>query len=459
MAQLASGTRPPADPLCHTDLDTLHRQLLARAPDEGAAFIATEPGRSRLLLRSYRVFGEKELDAASGELSVTEEAQAAELATLKRGGHALVEVHTHPGSGAAVGFSRFDQEQLPPFARYVRLKLPGRPFGALVLSERGYAGRVWTDAGVEPLTIRPVGQRIAVSEWVDPAGVDPISRVDRRFDRQIRSLGPGGQARIQALQVGVVGLGGTGSQVVQQLAHLGVRRYVLVEDDVVEASNLARLAGATRWDPLLRRRKVAVARRTIRRLSPTAAVSCPGSLRRRAALAALSDVDVIVGCVDNDGARLVMSELAAAYLVPYLDIGVGIEGEGPARTIGGRVSFYLPGGPCLACADEIDFDEVAEDLESEALRSIRVQRGYARDRRVEPALMPLNGVVASLGMTEFLAFATGIRPVIPFTRYDTMRGRLVRQSVEASPDCVVCRPAYGMGDRQMLDRYALDART
>ncbi len=409
-----------------TDLATLHRQLLARAPDEGAAFIAAEPGRPGLLLRSYRVFGEKELDPAFGELSVADDAQTAELAALKRGGHALIEVHTHPGSGPAVDFSRFDQEQLPPFARYVRLKLPGKPFGALVLSEHGYAGQLWTDAGVEPLTIRPVGQRSAVPEWVDPADIDPISRVDRRFDRQMRSLGPDGQARIQALRVGVVGLGGTGSQVVQQLAHLGVRRYILV---------------------------------TIRRLSPTAGIKCVGSLRQRPALAALSDVDVIVGCVDNDGARLVMSELAAAYLVPYLDIGVGIEGEGPTSTIGGRVSFHLPGGPCLACADEIDFDEIAEDLESEALRNIRVQRGYARDRRVEPALMPLNGVIASLGMMELLAFATGLRPVIPFTRYDTMTGRLVRQSVEASSDCVVCRPAYGMGDRQMVDRYALGART
>jgi hypothetical protein len=73
--------------------------------------------------------------------------------------------------------------------------------------------------------------------------------------------------------------------------------------------------------------------------------------------------------------------------------------------------------------------------------------------------MPLNGVVTSIGMTELLAFVTGLRPVIPFTRYDAMNGRLIRQSVEASPDCVVCRPAYGMGDRQMVDRYALDTRT
>jgi hypothetical protein len=56
---------------------------------------------------------------------------------------------------------------------------------------------------------------------------------------------------------------------------------------------------------------------------------------------------VIIGCVDNDGARLVMSELAAANLVPYLDIGVGIEGEAPSESMGGRVSFCLPAVPVL----------------------------------------------------------------------------------------------------------------
>jgi molybdopterin-synthase adenylyltransferase len=441
------------------DLAALQRGLFARAPAEAAAFLAVEPAASALVLRSFRVFTDKEYDAASVELSVTEESQVAQLAALKRAGHAVVEVHTHPGAGRGVGFSLFDKEQLPRFARYVRLKLKGAPFGALVMSEEGYSGRVWTDTGVEPLTIHPVGQRMAIPDWANLPSHRSDSRANHRFDRQVRALGVDGQARIQALRVGVVGLGGTGSVVVQQLAHLGVRHYVLVEDDLVEASNVSRLAGATRWDPVLRRRKTTVARRTIRRLLGRVEVDSPGSLRTRTALAALRDVDVMIGCVDNDGARLVMSELAAANLVPYLDIGVGIEGEAPSESMGGRVSFYLPGGPCLACADDLDFDEAAEDLESEGLRNIRVERGYARERGVEPALMPLNGAVASLAMMELLAFATGVRPVIPFSRYDAMHGRLIPQSVELNQECVVCRPANGMGDRHRVERYALAEAT
>lgn len=449
-------------------LADLHRRVLSHAPEEGAAFLAVEPaGQRRLVVRWCRVFEREELETGvRGELVLSEQAQVAALAAVKREGHAAVEVHTHPGSGSKVGFSPFDEEQLPAFARYVRHKLPGRPFGALVLGERGYAGRIFTDSGTEPLVLTAAGERGAVPGWLgDPApGPTPEPPVDlgSRFDRQVRALGIEGQQAIAALRVGVVGLGGTGSQVVQQLAHLGVRSFVLVDDDRVETSNLHRLAGAAWWDSLLRRRKDAVAARLVRRVLRRAEILKTGTLRCRASLDALAGVDLVIGCLDNDGARLVLSELAAAHLVPYLDIGVGIEGEGKMEgeqgpaSMGGRVSFALPGGPCLACADELDFGEAAEDLEGEQLRAIRAERGYAHDRRVEPALMPLNTVLAGLAMIEFLAFATATRPVIPFQRYDALGGRVVVQRVVLEPDCPVCRPAFGMGDRQEMKRYALD---
>jgi molybdopterin/thiamine biosynthesis adenylyltransferase len=436
------------------DFDELHRRLFSYAPEEAAAFLAVELANGHLLVRSFHVFEPKDLDGeAFGGVSVYEEAQVRELAAIKRAGHAVVEVHTHPGSGDHAAFSSYDDDELPAFARYVQNKLPGRPFGALVLAEAAYAGRAWSAERLPTaLEIRAVGESTASPEWLRRNGGTPL---DRSFDRQIRALGPAGQRDLSALRVGVVGLGGTGSQVVQQLAHLGVRNFVLVEDDRVERTNLPRLAGATWWDALLGRQKASVAQRLIRRLAPRATIAKTGSLRKPESLRALSSVDLIVGCVDNDGARLVLSELAAAYLVPHLDIGVGIEGHGDDRAIGGRVSFYLPGGACLACADELDFAEAAEDLEAEAVRRIRVERGYARERAVEPALMPLNTVLVGAAMVELLAFVTGVRPVIPFQRYDAIESRLIRQGVEPNEDCPVCRPAFAMGDRQAIDRYAI----
>jgi molybdopterin-synthase adenylyltransferase len=439
------------------DLEQLRTQLFATAPAESAAFLAAEPHGANLLVRSFRVFGSHELEGAGFEsATILEDVQTGELAALKRAGHALIEVHTHPGSRARVRFSAFDEEELPRFARYVQYKLRGLPFGALVLGENGYEGRSWSAAGEEgALRLRVVGQATQTPAWIGN-GRTTGGVVRAQFDRQVRALGHEGQARLHSLRVGVVGLGGTGSQVVQQLAHLGVRDVVLVEDDRVEKSNLPRLAGATSLDALLRRRKTAVAKRAIRRLTRRARVVTTGTLRSARSLRQLQRVDLIIGCVDNDGARLILAELAAAHLIPYLDIGVGIEREEDATpAVGGRVTFYLPGGPCIACADELDFAEAAEDLESEVVRRIRMERGYARLRSVEPALMPLNTVLVGAAMIELLAYVTGVRPVVPFLHYDALRTRMVPQNVERSADCPICIPAHAMGDRHNIERYAL----
>lgn len=437
------------------DVSLLHRRLFESSPDEGAAFLAVEPSGNHLVLRSSHVFESDEREQGNGELTIREDSQLARLAAAQRQGHALVEVHTHPGSGDRVNFSRFDDSQLPRFARYVRLKLRGRPFGALVLGERSQQGRIWrTDSQPEPLALQPVGEAAAVPAWLDTEDA-PDVHLDPMFDRQIRALGPTGQRKLANLRVGIVGLGGTGSQIVQQLTHIGVRSFVLVEDDRTERSNIPRLAGARRRDASLHRSKAAVSRRLIRRVGARTHVLSTGTLRTRRSLRELMSVDLIVGCVDNDGARLILAELSAAHLVSYLDLGVGIETES-GLGVGGRSSFYLPGGPCLACADELDLAEAAEDLESEGLHRIRVQRGYARDRRVEPALMPLNGVVASLGMMEVLAFTTGFRPVSPFLRYDALAQKVVSVNATVQEQCPVCRPAHAMGDRQAVLRYAFD---
>ena len=53
-----------------------------------------------------------------------------------------------------------------------------------------------------------------------------------RYDRQISLFGLEGQNRIKAVRVGLVGLGGLGSHLAQQLAYLGVTRYALVDGDL-----------------------------------------------------------------------------------------------------------------------------------------------------------------------------------------------------------------------------------
>ena len=53
------------------------------------------------------------------------------------------------------------------------------------------------------------------------------------------------EAILDAATIGIVGLGGGGSHVVQQTAHMGVGGYVNADPDVIEDTNTNRLIGGT----------------------------------------------------------------------------------------------------------------------------------------------------------------------------------------------------------------------
>ena len=55
---------------------------------------------------------------------------------------------------------------------------------------------------------------------------------EERFDRNIRFFGKQGQARLRSASVAIVGVGGLGLHVAQQLAHLGVGALTLIDDEV-----------------------------------------------------------------------------------------------------------------------------------------------------------------------------------------------------------------------------------
>src|SRR5207245_2349911 len=131
-----------------------------------------------------------------------------------------------------------------------------------------------------------------------------------RFDRQVRAFGPEFQSRIVRCRVGVVGVGGLGSVMVELLARLGVRDWVLVDPDRVEPSNLNRLLGATARDAGHRTPKIDVAARAARAIDRQARVRrfrC--SVFAPRALRALKGCDLIIATTDNAASRLVLNAL------------------------------------------------------------------------------------------------------------------------------------------------------
>ena len=330
----------------------------------------------------------------------------------------------------------------------------------MVLGGASVDGLIWTNPG-KPDPIAEV--RVIGNDWMRlattsaPRPVRPLARTkSERYVRQILALGDAGQRILETVHVAIVGLGGLGSLVAEQLAHLGVRRFTVVDNDRLETTNLNRLVGAKRSD--VGRLKVDIAARNIRGISRASKVErIPRNVRESEALDALKLADFIFGCVDSDSARLILNELALAYQVPYIDSGVGIAAiEGRIAEAGGRVIVWVPGRPCLLCAAEIDVRIAAEELENEDQRRFRREHGYVSGADVPaPSVISLNATVASIAVTEFLALATGVRQSQCYTYYDLLEQRMGPRIVRANDNCVACAVA-AFGDRVNIQRYGLE---
>src|SRR5712671_2018083 len=111
-------------------------------------------------------------------------------------------------------------------------------------------------------------------------------------------LGAGSDVLLHEIRAAIIGLGGGGSHIVQQLAHLGVGHFFLCDDDTVESSNLNRLVGATYQDAVYGTSKTHVASRLIKSVNPSAVVE-PLMEKWQVSERLLRSCDVVFGCVDS----------------------------------------------------------------------------------------------------------------------------------------------------------------
>ena len=126
------------------------------------------------------------------------------------------------------------------------------------------------------------------------------------------------------MRVGVVGCGGTGSAVLEQLARLGVGSLTFVDHDVVTPTNITRIHGSTIAD--VDRPKVEMMRDHLADIGlGTELNPVEGNVTRREVMEQLRGCDVVFGYTDDDGGRAVLSRLAYWYLLPVIDMGVIIK--------------------------------------------------------------------------------------------------------------------------------------
>ncbi|MCL2515229.1 MAG: ThiF family adenylyltransferase [Microbacteriaceae bacterium] len=160
-----------------------------------------------------------------------------------------------------------------------------------------------------------------------------------RYSRQLMlpGFGSGGQAALGAARVLVIGAGGLGCNVLPQLAALGVGTIGIVDDDVVDASNLHRQTLYAPGD--VGAPKAARAAARLRELNPDVAVQVHlDRLTSANALALFDSYDLVVDGSDNFPTRYLADDAASLSGMPVVwgavhqyggQAGVAWDAEGP----------------------------------------------------------------------------------------------------------------------------------
>jgi molybdopterin/thiamine biosynthesis adenylyltransferase len=269
-----------------------------------------------------------------------------------------------------------------------------------------------------------------------------------RFDRQVRAFGKEGQEKLAALNVAIVGLGGIGGIVAEELARLGVGHFVLIDHDAADPTSQNRLPGLSVDDVARKLLKVDLAKRQIRIANPDAVVEVlPMKIFNREAIEAAAEADLIVCGTDDSASRFAVNEVSLSHLRPYMDIATGISTEsGKLAGVGGRYTFTFPGSGCLLCAQAIDPTEAAAEFTPAEVRRAQERDGYIQGS-TEPAasVMPLNALVASQAVFEVLAWVTGVRAPIQQRFFDALQGTVDRVTFSENPRCIACRGNLGLG--------------
>jgi molybdopterin/thiamine biosynthesis adenylyltransferase len=278
------------------------------------------------------------------------------------------------------------------------------------------AGMVWIySQGLKKLRTRVRPENLPKTENV------PSSSELERNARHIvlREIGGPGQRRLKNAAVLVVGAGGLGSPALLYLAASGIGTIGVIDDDVVENSNLQRQIIHT--DDRIGMPKVFSAEQAMRAQNPFVEVR-PYHRRLTADIARelLQDYDLILDGCDDVETRYLVNETAVGLRIPLVSAAI-TQWEG-------QISVFDPSrkGPCYACV----FPEPAA-------------AGLAPSCAEGGVLAPLPGVVGAMMAVEAVKFLAGAGETLHgrLLIYDALYADTRIIAVKRRNDCKICGTA------------------
>lgn len=371
--------------------------------------------------------------------------------------------HSHPRKISSVAYSPSDDHGEGRITTFLQDFVQNQPIGSLLFSESATIGRVW-----QARSFRPADAIITVGEIIrnltDSEDNDHLASCERH-SRQVMLLGKDGQSRLSKLSIGIVGIGGTGSCVAEQLARLGVAKLVLIDDDELEESNISRMYG-TFPDQLrnsviqiFRRKmlpKVDVIGKHLQRIDPKLTVEAiNGNVVVSDIASKLLSCDAILLCTDEHWGRSIVNQISYQYFIPVVNMGVRVDAPNDVIiAAAGDVHTLGPDKPCLWCYGYLNSSRIAAESMLPEQRSARLREGYVEGIGPSPMVISLTSTVASLAVTELLHIFTGFRAEksIKRLKWDILDGRVGYGGVQPTDRCL-CHNVLAYGDLKPLPTH------
>jgi molybdopterin/thiamine biosynthesis adenylyltransferase len=364
--------------------------------------------------------------------------------------------HSHPGDGSSPKPSRRDHHVDDELSALFRLRSGSIHYGSVIMShehgELRFTGHLDDGSNRVPIDrLLTVGPRfsLARSDLASNVILEPL------FERNIRAFGGAVQGALADLCVGIVGCGGTGSSVAEQLVRLGVRNLVLIDPDRLSFSNLTRVYGSRAED--VGQLKVEIVARHLRGIAPDPMVeTVPSTINVEEVARRLTAVDVVFGCTDDNAGRLVLSRLSTFMLVPVIDCGVLLSDvDGQLEGIYGRVTVLYPGSACLVCRNRVDLRRARTEMLAPEERRRRIDEGYAPALPgVEPAVVAYTTLVAAYAVGELLERLIGYGQVpAPSELVVRIHDREVSSNVQQPRVGHYCHPSSGRLGRGLTSPF------
>ncbi|MHA1649863.1 MAG: ThiF family adenylyltransferase [Candidatus Helarchaeota archaeon] len=163
-----------------------------------------------------------------------------------------------------------------------------------------------------------------------------------RYDRQRRIWGTEGEDRLKKATILIAGAGGIGSEIIKNLALLGIGSLLIVDMDLIELSNLNRQLLFRDND--IGCYKAEITAKRVRELNPEVKVEFFNEKLQNLPNQVFKDANIFVSALDNISARIFLNQKAVLYKKPLID--------GGSEGFYGHVQVVLPQiTPCLLCHD------------------------------------------------------------------------------------------------------------